>query len=148
MTIPPVSVRQIRGCGSCVFNSDSPCFVSHKVRTERWEGTKDESIIGDRFLPLEVRWEIAAEKIPCTSHFTINEMQKLIDHHNTIEIQYRELILDLMQYVNNPFLGIIQNSCELLGHPVDIDDNYKNLWNRCYCRQKKYDQISLEPSCQ
>ena len=52
----------------------------------------------------------------------------------------RELLMGFMQYLNNPFLGLVQECCQRLGHPADEDDNYKNLWNRCYCREKKYEQ--------
>lgn len=52
----------------------------------------------------------------------------------------REIIIKLMEYINSPYLPIIEEACTHIGHPADESDNFQNMYHRCYCRSRQYKQ--------
>lgn len=56
----------------------------------------------------------------------------------------REIIIELMDYINNPYLSIIEEACTHLGHPANEADNFQNMWHRCYCRARQYKQPGVK----
>ena len=53
-----------------------------------------------------------------------------------------ELMKELMEQIDNPALGVIEDSCALLGHPqreyYDKDSKAMEKSNKCWCCQKEY----------
>jgi hypothetical protein len=49
----------------------------------------------------------------------------------------KSLMIDLMRQIDNPFLSVVEETCTMLDHPIDEDDNH----HRCFCREKIYVQI-------
>lgn len=45
------------------------------------------------------------------------------------------LIIEFMAQLENPALSVVEDACELLGHPIDPEDG-----KRCFCRLRKVDE--------
>ena len=131
--IPPVEERSVRPCHSCVFyrydDGRDDCDIQFD-EVNRPDGkysrlnvfSSDEQHILDAWA--------------CKHHYTSEET---VEHFDTA----REYLIELLRHANMG-LHVSRDACEFLGHPPNDDDNYQNMYYRCFCREKKYLQEGVK----
>ncbi len=63
--------------------------------------------------------------------------RKLIRENNMLKKRIKELeelLIEFMEYVDNPCLSTVEEACMLLGHPIKDEKG-------CYCRLRRADEV-------